>query len=256
MRIASSPLPRSRSSSRFSQALHQVLAVRSRASPRTHLRVGHARSWRAPSRRRTAACRSRPSAPVLSSSALDLLDRVLQPARGQQVGLLDDSRRPTSSFHAGSAKRLSPLAGSTTGSTGWPIMRWVVTCHSFMYCCHSSICACSSRLGSASILAVKSMKVWVRCSGSAGCGAVGLVLLREVLQQLLAALGDVLEGVLHALGLLRRTGLARRPSRRWGRTGPTCVSPSRSLALQRFLRYFQRPGTIPSVVRSRLPAPS
>ena len=82
------PLPRSRSSA-GSSGPSPGSRRRSRAS-RAAPRDWSARSSTAPSRRRTGAYRSRPSCAVLSSSPSTSFTVVLQPARGQQVGLLDE----------------------------------------------------------------------------------------------------------------------------------------------------------------------
>ncbi len=88
MLIASWPLPRSRSSSRFSSPLTRFSPPLSIVARSTSGLVS--RNSTAPAHRRIGGCRNRSCARCCSSRPSTSLHRRLQPAGGQQIALLDE----------------------------------------------------------------------------------------------------------------------------------------------------------------------
>ena len=180
------------------QALQQVLALA--LDRRLHdLRVGHGEVG---GRHRVDEL-ARIEVDLLRGlvvDAFDLLHGVLQPARRQQVGLLeiveDDLVLPRRVGEAlvalgGLGHRLDRLAHHALGGD-------LPQLHVLLPQLHLRL---QQPVGIGQHLGGEVHEGLGEAQRIGRLGAVGLVLLGEVLQQLLAALGDVLEGVLHPLGL-------------------------------------------------------
>ena len=208
--MARRPLPRSRSVSEILQALHQVLALGLDGGLHD-LRIGE----REVGGRQRVDELARVEVDLLGGlvvDALDLVDGVLQPARREQVGLLqvveDDLVLPRRIIEALVAlgrlgHRLDRLAHHALGGHLPQLQVLLPQLHLRL----QQPVGVGHHLGREVHEGLGEMQRVGRLL------AVGLVAFGEILQQLLAALGDVLEGCLHPF----RFGWRQSRDGRWGR---------------------------------------